>query len=251
MTEPPWAAPDPQRHHIGLVVALVVCLLTVVGGAGLSGYLLYHASRRDGPAWGASWHTASFTVDGDDSTRVDAGKLLTLLAGRGARYEVHGGRIVVAVPPGRSAALSRLRALAPIRTDLSVRPVLDVSTPSPGCTPGGRPACDRSGARYRLGPSVLSGRQVTDVHTGSDRSAGWSVTVRFSSAGQQAISDATSRYAGQRLAIVVAGAVLSAPRVSAPVSGALRVSGGTGGGQPHRVAAAFRLGQHPVTIRAA
>lgn len=251
MTEPPWAEPAPQRHHIGLVVALVVCLLLVVGGAGLSGYLLYHASRHNSPGWPASWQTASFTVVGDDSTRVDAGRLLALLTGKGTRYEVHGDRIVVAVPPARSAALPRLRSLMPIRTELSVRPVLDVSTPTPGCTPGDRPACDRSGTRYRLGPSVLSGRQVTAVTAGRDQDAGWSVTVRFSSAGQHAISDATGRYAGQQLAIVMAGAVLSAPRVSGPVSGALQVSDGSDAGQMRRVAAAFRLGQHPVTIRAA
>jgi hypothetical protein len=251
VTEPPWTEPAPPRHHLGLVVALVVCLLLVVGGAGLSGYLLYHASRDDDRAWPASWHTAAFTVSGDDSTRVDAGKLLSLLAGAGTRYEVHGDRIVVAVPPARSAALPRLRSLMPVRTELSVRPVLDVTSPSPGCTPGDPPACDRSGQRYRLGPPVLSGREVTEVHTGTDPDDGWSVTVRFSAAGQQAISDATSRYTGRQLAIVMAGAVLSAPQVSAPVSGALQVSGGADVGQLRRVAAAFRLGQHPVTIRAA
>jgi hypothetical protein len=251
VTEPPWAEPAPQRHHVGLVVALVVCLLLVVGGGGLSGYLLYHAARDGHPGWPASWHTASFAVVGDDSTRVDAGKLLALLAGTGTRYEVHGDRIVVAVPRARAAALTRLRSLMPLRTELSVRPVLHVSTPSSGCTPGDRPACDGSGQRYRLGPPVLSGREVTEVRTGTDPSSGCSVTVRFSAAGQQAISDAPSRYTGQQWAIVMAGAVLSAPQVSAPISGALQMSGGADAGPMRRVAAAFRLGRHPVTIRAA
>ncbi|MEV0840251.1 hypothetical protein AB0I55_11925 [Actinocatenispora sera] len=251
MTEPPWAEPAPQRHHVGLVVALVVCLLLVVGGAGLSGYLLYHAARDDDRGWPASWHTAAFTVSGDDSTRVDAGRLLALLAGTGTRYEVHGDRIVLAVPPARAAALPRLRSLMPVRTELSVRPVLDVTSPSPGCTPGDPPACDRSGQRYRLGPPVLSGREVTGVRTGTDPETGWSVTVRFSAAGQRAISDATSRYAGQQWAIVMAGAVLSAPEVPGPVSGPLQVSDGSDLGQMRRIAAAFRLGRHPVTIRAA
>jgi len=248
MTAPSWSLPRQQRRHLGLVAALVVCLLVIIGGSGLSGYLLYHAGQPSDPTWPPDWHTAAFQVGGDDSTRLDAGRLLTMLAGSDARYEVRGARVVVGVRGRDSASLSRLRRLMPIRTSLSLHPVLGTSTPSPRCTPGDRPACDQDGVRYRLGPALLAGTDVAGVHARSDARMDWSVTVRFTDAGQQAITDATERYTGKQLALVAAGAVVAAPQVTAKVDGPLQLSGGFGAEQARRLAAALRLGQHPVDI---
>ena len=90
-------------------------------------------------------------------------------------------------------------------------------------------ACDDAGNRYLLGPAVVEGTDVSNASSGIPQGeVQYAVTLSFNGAGTNAFGDATTRTAisnsgspnaGQQMAIVLDGQVLSAPTNQAPITG--------------------------------
>jgi preprotein translocase subunit SecD len=112
---------------------------------------------------------------------------------------------------------------------------LDCDNPEPG-QPGqidlpDQPllACDENGVRYLLGPSMVSGTDVSDASAGIPQGGtSYAVDVSFNGDGAKAFGDVTSKIAelsgegslaGSQLAIVLDGEVISAPQNQDPILG--------------------------------
>ncbi|WP_411567203.1 protein translocase subunit SecD [Raineyella sp. LH-20] len=96
--------------------------------------------------------------------------------------------------------------------------------------------CDREGTtKYLLGPTVVSGNQVTTASAGIPQNQlQWVVNLEFDSTGAKLFSDATSRLSqgvpSQQFAIVLDGLVVSAPQVNEPIpNGRAQIDGGSSG----------------------
>jgi SecD/SecF fusion protein len=160
------------------------------------------------------------------------------------------GRITVPLPEGSRTA--ELGAQLTERGGLEVRPVLAVVTPgtpgtagAPGCVPqriqprGHVVLCERSSLplderlRYRLGATVLSGRHVESAEAGGDGDAA-TVAVRFDREGERLFTALTAELAcepdaapSRRVALVVRGEVVAAPKMGPDVRCGEGVSRGT------------------------
>jgi hypothetical protein len=126
--------------------------------------------------------------------------------------------------------------------DLQLRAVLEVAEPAaadyggliPACTPG--PVCaddvppskevvlaDALGARYRLAPASFTAADVGDARPEEQPDGSWGVVVRLRPDASEAFTRLTTEAAAQspprdRIAIVVGGALVSAPTVREPIS---------------------------------
>lgn len=96
--------------------------------------------------------------------------------------------------------------------------------------------CDREGtAKYLLGPTVVSGQQVTNANAGIPQGQlQWVVTMDFDSEGARLFADATTQLSqgvpSRQFAIVLDGLVVSAPQVNEPIpSGQAQIDGGSVG----------------------
>lgn len=91
--------------------------------------------------------------------------------------------------------------------------------------------CDTFGFRYGLGPSELSAGAVADAIALQGQTSGWVVQVTLTPDAAAVFADVTARVAAlgpplNQLAIVLNGAVVSAPRVEEPINGgALQITG--------------------------
>jgi hypothetical protein len=236
-----------------LIVALVVCLVLVVAGCGVTGVLLYrlYRSEHHDPQWPAGWPTARFAMSGDARTRDEAGQLLVLMSGTDTRYVVRPYGVELAARPGQRAVLDRLTGALPLRTALALVPVLSTTRTSGPCVPSGGDgrACDpATGETFAVGTVLLRGDGIADARVTDGPGSSWAVTVRFTSAGQRAFTAATQRYGGQRLAFVVAGIVLIAPQVTGPLPGEMQLAGSFHANEARHLAAALRAGRRPVTV---
>ncbi|GAA4210038.1 SecDF P1 head subdomain-containing protein [Actinocatenispora rupis] len=250
MTELP--APEPRKRHTGLVVALAVCVVVAVAGCGVTGVLLYrlYGPDRHDPLWPAGWATARFAVSGSDEVRDETGQLLVLLSGTDTRYAVRSYGVELAARPGQRATLDRLTRALPLRAALYLGPVVSATRASGPCTPVNRygAACDPgTGQAYTLNAALMDGGGIADA-TVTRVSGQWAVNVTFTASGQRAFTNATGRYVGKQVAIVVAGVALTAPTVNQAISGPMQLAGGFTGNQAREIAAALRLSRHPVTI---
>jgi preprotein translocase subunit SecD len=125
--------------------------------------------------------------------------------------------------------------------DLQLRPVLQVSQPTepahagltPACDPG--PVCpddvpgseeivleDAQGARYRLAPAAFTAADVGDARPEEQPDGSWGVVVRLRLEATEPFRELTGEAAAlppprNRLAIVVDGALVSAPIVQAEI----------------------------------
>lgn len=249
----PAAVPPQRSARRGLIVALVVCLVVAVAGCGVTGVLLHrlYRSTHHDPQWPAGWPTARFAVPGSEATRDEVGQLLVLLSGSDTRYVVRSYGVELAARPGQRTVLDRLTGALPLRTSLVLAPVLSTTSPSGPCVPSGEAgtACDvTTGEAYAIGSVLMRGDGIADATVADAAGSHWAVTVRFTAAGQRAFTAATQRYAGQRLAFVVAGVALVAPQVTGPLSGDMQVSGGFSANKARHLAASLRVGRHPVTV---
>lgn len=126
--------------------------------------------------------------------------------------------------------------------DLQLRQVLEIAhegaaryaSLDPACEPG--PACpgdvparsvvvleDAVGSRYRLGPSVLSAAEVTDARPMQATDGSWSVVLRLTPLGGDAVARLTASAAAEaaprdRVAIVIDGALASVAIVAAQIT---------------------------------
>lgn len=96
--------------------------------------------------------------------------------------------------------------------------------------------CDRDGTtKYLLGPTVVSGNQVTTASAGIPQNQlQWVVTLEFDQTGAQLFSDATTQLAqgvpSKQFAIVLDGKVVSAPQVNEAIpNGRAQIDGGSTG----------------------
>ena len=96
--------------------------------------------------------------------------------------------------------------------------------------------CDREGTtKYLLGPTVVSGNQVTTASAGIPQNQlQWVVTLEFDQTGAQLFSDATTQLAqgvpSKQFAIVLDGKVVSAPQVNEAIpNGRAQIDGGSTG----------------------
>ncbi len=284
--------PEGRRRTGVVVLAIVVPVVLALGLLAGAGYLVFgrHGSGQPGPAGSSvpsGWPTVGFVVDGPGAAgtqvRRQVGELLVARAGRGARFEVRPHGVLVAM--ASRTALDRVRALAPLRTDVEFRPVVSTVTASsgpsgpppaaPGSPTGPPPAdtasptvppasplaspSDQTGAEqlpsldgrtgYQLGPVAMTGTVVRSASAGpSTNGNGWEVTVSLDGTGARQFGDLTARLVDQQLAIVVAGRVVQAPTIESAITGGqLSVSGGFNRSDAEGLAAAFQLGRHPVT----
>ncbi len=273
--QPDWtppSAPRPPRRRGVLIVVLItvpLLLLTAVVGVGTFLYQRLH----EPPGLPSDWVTAGFTVDAtsaglDTVTRERVGQLLAARIGGHARYVVRPRGVRVGVPSAERSRLSRLGSQLPLRTDVSLRPVLAVvgpgapqgttpapspvmstAAPSPSGGAGRLPSLDGA-TYYTLGPAAVTGAQVRSASY--HRAAGDSgqlVDVSLTAVGGRQLAALTGRQVGQQLAIVTAGVVVSAPMVQAPITGGELQIAGLSATQAGGIAACFLLGRHPVRVR--
>lgn len=101
--------------------------------------------------------------------------------------------------------------------------------PLAGKTDPDRPlaTCDGERVRYVLDRPILTGDDVAEADAFPDQSgAGWTVGIRFTSAGERAWADFTADNTGKQVAFVVDGTVISAPTIQeAILSGETRITG--------------------------
>lgn len=66
---------------------------------------------------------------------------------------------------------------------------------------------------------LLSGANLTKAQMETDQNGGSAIGFRFDGVGTKAFADATTRYTGQRFAIILDGVVMSAPNIHEPILG--------------------------------
>ena len=116
-------------------------------------------------------------------------------------------------------------------------------------------ACERTGteAKYLLQPAAVTAADVAGAVVELQAVSGWTVTVRFTPAGQArwtALTRAAVHYTpSNQIAIVVDDEVISAPTVQAEIPGDAAISGAEiDGAAARRLAAQLRSGPLPVTF---
>ncbi|WP_163506257.1 SecDF P1 head subdomain-containing protein [Fodinicola acaciae] len=234
---------DPPRRRTGLIVTVIVVpVVLVLAIAGVGTFLVVRAISGALPA---GWRSAGFVVEtSDDAVRDEVGQLLVACVGGEARYVVRSRGVQVGVPPAQQPRLGQLVSRLPIDTSVSLRPVLDGTTGDQLRSLDGK-------TNYTLGPAGLTGERVTQASLASGPSGGWLVNVTFDSAGSKQLASLTGQLRGKQLAIVAAGAVISAPLVQDAITGGqLQVTGQFTQTEARGIAAAFQLGRHPVAIKA-
>ena len=283
----PGIVAEPERRRTALVVvAIVVPVVLALGLLAGAGYLVFgrHGSGGGPGSTGspvpASWPSTGFVVSGPGAggtqVRQEVGQLLVARAGKDARYTVRPHGVSIAAPT--RDALDRVRALAPLHTDVEFRPVVGAATappspsgppptatpPSPTAAPVTSPVPSPTTATgvseqlpsldgrtsYQLGPVAMSGTVVSSAEAGFSRQGnGWEVSVALDPTGTRQFAELTSRLQNQQLAIVVAGRVVSAPTIQSPITGGqIQINGGFSRADVEGLAAAFQLGVRPVTV---
>ncbi|ODT99561.1 MAG: hypothetical protein ABS81_25495 [Pseudonocardia sp. SCN 72-86] len=90
---------------------------------------------------------------------------------------------------------------------------------------GGLRLRGEDGVSYLLGPAEIDGTQVASAEV-ENESGSWVVQVAFTPAGATAFADLSGRNVGKQLAIVVDGALVSAPTVQFAITdGVVQISG--------------------------
>lgn len=80
---------------------------------------------------------------------------------------------------------------------------------------------------YVLGPVVVDGADVAEAKALRNAAVGWEVVADLTPEGSHALEAATRMSVGDRIAILVAGRIVSAPTVQAPIgAGSIVVASG-------------------------
>jgi protein-export membrane protein SecD len=130
--------------------------------------------------------------------------------------------------------------------------------PNPTCPPL-EPGGERRVAQTRTDgtpyTTIMTGRGLDDAvatprgTNGSSASiGGWVVSFTLNSEGDQTFADFTGSHIGQPLAIVLDGAVLSAPRIDARISGSGQITGNFTKQEAEVLAIQLRYGALPVPL---
>ncbi len=115
-------------------------------------------------------------------------------------------------------------------------------------------ACDQDGtAKYILGPSFLSGTDISDATSSVDpQGAGYVVNLTFESDGSRIWADYTTANVGKQAAFVLDTQVVSAPQIREAISGgSTTISGGQSGFSPdeaRNLAEVLKYGSLPLSF---
>lgn len=98
-------------------------------------------------------------------------------------------------------------------------------------------------------PQRIRGEDVDKAFPNVDEFGSWSISLRFKSRGARAFSDVTGKNVGRQLAIVLDGAVYSAPNIREAISGGqAEISGSFTYEEARRLAGVIASGNVPVTV---
>jgi len=116
-------------------------------------------------------------------------------------------------------------------------------------------ACDQDAtAKYILGPSFLSGTQISDANSGvNPQGVGYVVNLNFKSEGSRTWADYTTANVGKQAAFVLDTQVVSAPEIREAISGgSTTISGGGQGGftadEARSLAEVLKYGSLPLSF---
>ncbi|MFI5912595.1 SecDF P1 head subdomain-containing protein [Dactylosporangium sp. NPDC051541] len=113
-------------------------------------------------------------------------------------------------------------------------------------------ACQDETTKYRLDVARLTAADLAGAKAAASPATGqWTVTLHFTTAGQQRWTDLTRDTVGRQLAILVDGGVVSAPEIQAVITGDAEISGGFSAGSARSLAANLNHGSLPTTVDAA
>jgi len=104
-------------------------------------------------------------------------------------------------------------------------------------------------ARYRLGPSELTGKAFRSARAEFDQSQGWLINFSLTGDGAKSFGDLTTKYQGQQVAIVLDGVVRSALNINEPITeGTGQITGRFSQGEARDLALVIRFGALPVEL---
>ena len=99
------------------------------------------------------------------------------------------------------------------------------------------------------GNTVLTGKDLKDSKASADQSGQPVVTLQFNEDGAKKFADLTARNVGRQIAILLDGKVLTAPRVSEPITGGnAQITGSKDAKEAEHLAILLRSGSLPVKL---
>jgi hypothetical protein len=212
-TTPP--AHGPRRVVLILVLALVMALVLTIGIIIVIRPLV-DKSTADFPD---NWFTATFTISPKPTAAQadDAGQAVLAelghLGDEAARYVVHGDKVAVGTPDENDRPLISLALQSRLTPSVVLRSMVsgDFTTPEQqtgeDCNVDLRTDIACSADRKVIGTfgdTFLAGSDISDATAAEDTSTGqWTVTVRFTSAGQAEFASAVSAETGRVLVFLV------------------------------------------------
>lgn len=99
------------------------------------------------------------------------------------------------------------------------------------------------------GNTVLTGKDLKDSKASADQSGQPVVTLQFNEEGAKKFADLTARNVGRQIAILLDGNVLTAPRVSEPITGGnAQITGSKDAKEAEHLAILLRSGSLPVKL---
>lgn len=102
------------------------------------------------------------------------------------------------------------------------------------------------------GNTVLTGKDLKDSKASADQSGQPVVTLQFNDEGAKKFADLTARNVGKQIAILLDGKVLTAPRVSEPITGGnAQITGSKDAQDAEHLAILLRSGSLPVKLEIA
>jgi preprotein translocase subunit SecD len=115
-------------------------------------------------------------------------------------------------------------------------------------------ACSDTGdAIYLLGPTLIAGTQISTATSGqSQQGAGWVVNLSFKSEGYSTWASYTASHTGTLTAMTLDGQVISAPRISGPITTTTtEISGSFTQATASALANSLKFGSLPLAFEAA
>jgi len=115
-------------------------------------------------------------------------------------------------------------------------------------------ACSDTGdAIYLLGPTLIAGTQISTASSGqSQQGAGWVVNLSFKSDGYSTWASYTASHTGTLTAMTLDGQVISAPRISGPITTTTtEISGSFTQASAAALANSLKFGSLPLAFEAA
>ena len=106
------------------------------------------------------------------------------------------------------------------------------------------------GEKYLLGPAVIVGTEVAGASAtlNTQQLQGWTVNLQFKSKGQRQFTDYTRANVGQHFAIVLDGAVVSAPNINEAIPGDAQITGNFTESEAKNLANVLKYGALPLTF---